>query len=642
MKKQPIEKQQIAPEMVLDFLENTLPFKELGHDTLRELSGQCIIDFYPKNTLIFQQDITDVAYLYIVQQGGVRSFLKDEEGEVTLKDFRGEGEHFGALAIIQGTKANLNIETVEDTFCFLFPKDAIKRLLQSDPKATHYFLRSLSEKLVKSAYKELRHHKVSARSDNAFYLFTTQVGEIKTTPQKISADHSVQNAAAEMAKLGIGSLLVEENQKIVGIVTDKDLRTKVVAHGMDYSTPVREIMAAPVQTIPGNSFCFDALITMMKKKMHHLAVESQGVINGIVTTHDLMVVQGTSPLYLFKEISGVRSVEGLYPMAEKIPLVVRSLIEDGAKGGNITRMITIINDHIVEKLLTLLLEKHGSPPVPFCWMLMGSEGRQEQTFLTDQDNALLYEASDDPDIQQKSAEYFKTFSEDAIDQLEKCGFPRCPGNIMASNPELRQDNLAWQHTFDRWIRIPDPKEVLNSTIFFDFRGGFGDKKLAEDLRDHLAKAIPKNELFLYHLANDCLSVRPPLSFFRNFIVEKDGEHKNSLNLKYNGLVPFVDFARVLALKNGIKESNTLGRFQLLKEQQLLSPEFYAEIVDAYEFIMQIRLVHQLHQTENNETPDNYINPARLSDLEKQTLKEAFEVIRRMQSYIKQEFRLGEV
>ncbi len=641
MKKQANEKQQVAPEMVLDFLTNTLPFKELAEETLQQLSQQCIIDFYPKDTLIFQQDVTDVAYLYIIQQGGVRSFLKDEAGEITLKDYRGEGEHFGALALIQDTRANLNIETVEDTFCFLFPKEAFRQLLQSEPKATNYFLHSLSKKLVKNAYKELRQHKVTARSDSAFYLFTTQVGEIKTTPQKIAAESSVQSAAAEMARLGIGSLLVEEGAEIIGIVTDKDLRTKVVAHGLDYTTPVRAIMAAPVQTIPANSFCFDALITMMKKQIHHLAVESQGVINGVVTTHDLMVVQGTSPLYLFKEISGIRTIAGLYPMTGKIPLVVRSLIEDGAKGGNITRMITILNDHILDRVLTLLQAEHGAPPVPFCWMLMGSEGRQEQTFLTDQDNALLYQASDDADIQQKSAEYFSRFSEEAINHLEKCGFPRCPGNIMASNPELRQDSVAWQRIFDRWIRVPDPQEVLKSTIFFDFRSGFGDKGLAEGLRDHLAEVIPKNELFLYHLASDCLSVRPPLSFFRNFIVEKNGEHKNSLNLKYNGLTPFVDFARVMALKNGIKESNTLGRFQLLQEQQLLSPEFYAEIVDAYELIMQLRLVHQLHQTENNEKPDNYINPARLSDLEKQTLKEAFEVIRRMQSYIKQEFRLGE-
>jgi CBS domain-containing protein len=641
MKKKTSERQHIPPEMVLDFLEHTLPFKELENNTLRELSQQCIIDFYPKNTLIFQQDITEVEYLYIIQQGGVRSFLRDEEGEVTLKDFRGEGEHFGALALIQDTKANLNIETVEDTFCFLFPKDAFRQLLQSEPKATNYFLRSLSDKLVKSAYKELRQHKVTARSDNAFYLFTTQVGDIKTAPQKIMATSTVQEAAVEMARLGIGSLLVEEEGKTVGIVTDKDLRTKVVARGLAYSTPVRDIMATPVQTIPANSFCFDALITMMKKRIHHLAVESHGVINGIVTTHDLMVVQGTSPLYLFKEISGVRAIEGLYPMAAKIPLVVRSLIEDGAKGGNITRMITIINDHIVEKMLTMLLEKHGAPPVPFCWMLMGSEGRQEQTFLTDQDNALLYQASDDPEIKGQSAAYFDAFSAEAIDHLEKCGFPRCPGNIMASNPELRQDTRAWQRTFDRWIRVPNPHEVLKSTIFFDFRAGFGDKDLAEGLRDHLAQVIPKNELFLYHLASDCLSVRPPLSFFRNFIVEKNGEHKNSLNLKYNGLTPFVDFARVMALKNGIKESNTLGRFQLLRELKLLSPEFYAEIVDAYEFIMQLRLINQLQQTENNEPLDNYINPARLSDLEKQTLKEAFEVIRRMQAYLKQEFRLGE-
>lgn len=642
MREKKQEQQFIAPEMVQDFLRNTLPFKDLSEEMLRKLSRQCVIDFFPKGTMVFQQDVTEVTHLYIIQKGGIRTFLNNEEGEVTLKDYRGEGECFGALSLIQNTKANLNVETVEDTFCFLFSKEVFDELLASAPQATSFFLHSLSEKLVKTVYAELRQHKVSSRSESALYLFTTQVGEIKTTPNTIASSQTVQKAAQEMATYHIGSLLVKENDEIIGIVTDKDLRTKVVASRLDYDTPVRDIMASPVQTISSQAVCFDALLTMMTKRIHHLAVESRGKINGIVTTHDIMVLQGTSPIYLFREILSTRTIDGLYPLAAKIPMVVRSLIKDGAKAGNITRMITIINDQILDRLLTLLLEKQGTPPVDFCWLLMGSEGRREQTFLTDQDNALIYEDSDDPAVQKKAEEYFRIFAEEAIKHLVQCGFPLCPGNIMATNPKLRNSSSRWQSIFSKWIQEPDKKEILNSTIFFDFRGGYGNMKLADTLRQYLVEQIPKNELFQYHLASDCLTVRPPLSFFRNFIVEKNGEHKNSLSLKQNGLTPFVDFARVMALKHGIKESNTLGRLQLLIEQRVLSPEFYAELVDAYEFIMQIRLVNQLHQVENEISPNNFVNPSYLSDLEKQTLKEAFEVIRRMQNYLKQEFRLGEV
>lgn len=632
----------IAPEMVHNFLLNTLPFKNLPEETLYKLSRRCIIEFFPKDTLIFQQDSTEVTHLYVIQKGGIRTFLHTEDGEVSLKDYRGEGECFGALPLIQRTQANLNVETVEDTFCFLFSKESFDELLASSPQATRFFLRNLSEKLVKTVYAELRQHKVSSRSESALYLFTTQVGEIKTTPTTIVGNQTVQTAAQKMAQYHIGSLLVKENDEIIGIVTDKDLRTKVVAKGLDYHSPIRDIMASPVQTISSQAVCFDALLLMMTKRIHHLAVESLGKINGIVTTHDIMVLQGTSPIYLFREILATRTIEGLYPLAAKIPMVVRSLIKDGAKAGNITRMITIINDQILDRLLSLLLKKQGPPPVPFCWLLMGSEGRREQTFLTDQDNALIYQDSDDPAVQKKADDYFRVFTEEAIKHLVKCGFPLCPGNIMASNPELRADSRGWQKIFAKWIHEPDKKEILNSTIFFDFRGGYGSLQLADTLRKYLAEHIPKNELFLYHLAGDCLKGRPPLSFFRNFIVEKNGEHKNSLNLKKNGLTPFVDFARVMALKHGIKESNTLGRLQQLLEIRVLSPEFYAELVDAYEFIMQIRLVHQLQQFEDDISPDNFVNPSHLSDLEKQTLKEAFEVIRRMHNYLKQEFRLGEV
>ena len=634
----------VSPEMVLEFLQNNLPFNELDTEDLKKLARQCIIDFFPKNTLIFKQDVTEVTHFHLIQKGGVKIYLKDEEGEVTLKDFRGEGEYFGALPLIQNTAANLNVETVEDTFCFLFSKEAFMDLLHSAPKVTNYFLRSMSEKLVRTAYKELRQHRVSTRTDGALYLFSAQVGAIgKGKMYTIDFEDTVQNAAIQMAQYHIGSLLVTDSGgEIIGIVTDKDLRTRVVAQGLDYQTQVKWIMASPVETVESHTVCFDALLKMMSKRIHHLAIKKNGKINGVVTTHDIMVLQGTSPLYLFREIVAQRKIKGLYQLSLKVPLVVRSLIEEGAKANNITRMITILNDQILDRLLTLMIEKYGPPPVRFCWMLMGSEGRREQTFRTDQDNAIIFETPVDETKKKAVEDYFKPFTEEAIEHLVHCGYPRCPGNIMASNPELRQDIVGWETSFNRWMLTPAPQEVLNSTIFFDLRAGYGDERLIRRLHKHLSNEAPKREIFLTHLAKFCLSSRPPLSFFKNFIVEKNGEHKNSLNLKKKGLVPFVDFARLMALKHGITESNTLGRLQLLHENDRISKDLYTETVEAYEFLMQLRLIHQLHMLEEGMQPDNYIRPGDLSDLEKQTLKEAFEVIRRIQGSVKQQFHLQDL
>ncbi|MBI5556806.1 MAG: cyclic nucleotide-binding/CBS domain-containing protein [Deltaproteobacteria bacterium] len=636
--------QAVSPEIVLEFLQKTLPFNELERDDLKRLARQCIIDFYPKNTLIFKQDVTEVTHFHLIQKGGVKIYLKDEQGQVTLKDFRGEGEYFGALPLIQNTRANLNVETVEDTFCFLFHKEAFMELLQSAPKVTHYFLRSMSEKLVRTAYKELRQHRVSTRTEGSLYLFSAQVGAIvKGGPQTIDAEDTVQNAAITMARLHIGSLLVKNGaEDIIGIVTDKDLRTRVVAQGLDYQTKVREIMAAPVQTIDSHAVCFDALLKMMSNRIHHLAISKQGKITGVVTTHDIMVLQGTSPLYLFREILAQRRIEDLYQLSLKVPLVVRSLVEEGAKANNITRMITILNDQILDRLLTLMIEKMGAPPAKFCWMLMGSEGRREQTFRTDQDNALIIEIPEEENRRRNTVEYFKIFSEEVIEHLVQCGYPRCPGNIMASNEALRTNLSGWIKAFDNWMSTPNPQEVLNTTIFFDFRAGYGDESLARNLRKHLCYIAPGQEIFLTHLAKFCLNTRPPLSFFKNFIVEKNGEHKNRLNLKESGLVPFVDFARIMALKHGIAETNTMGRMQLLREHGHVSQELYNETVEAYEFLMQLRLIHQLQLLEDGMEAHNYINPAELSDLEKQTLKEAFEVIRNIQASLTQQFRLREI
>ena len=622
----------VAPEMAISFFKEILPFNGLDDESLQRIATHCRVDFFPKGKRLFTAGETEVTHLHLIQRGGVKAFIEDDQGDVTLKDIRGEGAYIGALAIIRGTPANLHIETVEDTFCFLLPRETFLELVEQQPAFAHYYLKSFSEKIVTTAYNELRHHKVSKRSGDDLYLFSVRVGDLVKTLRKVPGNCTIQEAAAKMVEFRVGSLLIHEpadEEKVVGIITDRDLRRKVVAAGLEYSLPVEKIMSGPVQSVLSQTLCFDVLLQMMTTGIHHLAVERRGKYVGVVTSHDIMLLQGHSPYYLFKEIRGQQRISGLYELAHKIPEVIRGLIKEGAKAGNITQMIAILNDHILERMLTLLEEEMGPPPLRYCWLLMGSEGRREQTFKTDQDNAILYEDPKSEEEKKTAEKYFKEFAAKAIDHLVNCGYPLCPGEIMARNPKWCQPLSVWKNYFSQWITKPDPQELLHATIFFDFRSGFGDYTLARDLRKHLNQEAGKQDIFLFHLARQCLSIPVPLSFFKNFIVDKDGEHKHQLDIKLKGLTPFVNFARILSLKHGISETNTLARLKALMDADLISDELWDAATDAYELQMQQRLIHQLGQMENGILPDNYIDPEHLSDLERRMLKEAFAVIEKL-------------
>ncbi len=630
-----------TPEAALDFLKKILPFNELDHDTLKGLARHCLVDFYPKGTHLLTANESEVEHLFLVQQGGFKSFITDDEGDITLKDYRGEGSSVGALGIIRGTLANLDVESVEDTFCILLPRTVFLDLIHKQPGFAQYYLRSFSEKIVHTAYSELRHHRMARRANDDLYLFSVAAGDIvKQKPVIAPTTTGIQKAASLMARFRVGSLLVHQPndpEQIVGIITDRDLRSKVVAAGLDFPTSVETIMSSPVQTVLSRDICFDVLLKMMSTGIHHLAVERAGRIIGVITSHDIMLLQGHSPYYLFKKIIGQRNFSGLYPLAQKIPEVIRSLINEGGKAGNITRMIALLNDRILQRLLTLLEGELGPPPVPYCWLHMGSEGRREQTFKTDQDNAIIY-ADPIDDAQKVEAEaYFKELAQQAIDHLVNCGYPLCPGKIMANNPQWCQPVSVWQEYFTSWVKSENPAELLESTIFFDFRAGYGETGLADELRNHLIEQSRQKETYLLHLSRDCLTSQTALSFFNNFIVEKDGEHKNKLDLKHQGLAPLVDFARIFALKAGIKETNTLARFHTLGTEEVISKELMNSACEAYELQMQLRILHQLHQLENGTLPDNHIDPATLSELEKRMLKEAFHVIERLHSVLKDMF-----
>ncbi len=635
--------QPVAPNVIIDFLKGIMPFSQLEESTLKKLAKHFKIDFFPKGTKLLVAGETDVEHFYLIQQGGVKCYLINEEGEITLKDYRGEGDYIGALGIIRNSKANLNVETVEDTFCFVLPKEIFLELIKKETGFAQYFLKSFSEKYVKTAYSELRNYRITIPSTEDLYLFSVEAKDIIKPPLiTVNSGDSIQKAASKMSEHRVGSVLIESCNspgEIVGIITDRDLREKVVSKGLDYRLPVNKIMSSPVQSVPYNAICFDILVKMMSTGIHHLAVEKDGKIIGVITSNDIVALQGHSPYYFLKEIGKQKTIRGLYPLAQKLPDIIKNLIKEGAKAGNITRITAILNDHIVSRMLTLLEEEMGAPPVGYCWLLMGSEGRREQTFKTDQDNAIVYWDPEDERLAKESREYFSEFAKKAIDHLVNCGYPPCPGNIMASNPKWCQSLSVWEEYFNRWISTPEPEEVLHASIFFDFRGAYGHMAIATTLKDFLIEKTQQDKVYLWHMARETVSAGVPLSFFRNFIVEKTGEHKNKLDIKKHGITPFVNFSRIMALNWGIRETNTMQRLQLLYDNGYIADDLWKTATEAYEFVMQLRLLHQLNQIEEGILPDNYINPGELTDLEKRMLKDAFRVIERLHRALESTFQL---
>ncbi|RJQ42996.1 MAG: cyclic nucleotide-binding/CBS domain-containing protein [Nitrospiraceae bacterium] len=630
-------------EEVIEFLSKIQPFQELDSAALRSIAGGVIVEFYPKDTMILQQDGPPSDFLRIIKKGGVKVFIKPETDEEVIIDYRSEGDSFGLLSLIGGDRSRANVQTVEDTICYLVNKETIQRLLDSNAAFSEYFLKSFLNKYIDKTFHEM-HNKSLLYGGGDKLLFTTPVGElasknVATAPHEIS----IKDAAGVMSSRGISSLVLMDSEGLPsGIVTDRDLRDKVVSKGRDISESIQSIMSVPLMKVEARDYCFEALLKMLRNNIHHLLVVDEGRLKGIITNHDLMMLQGTSPISIVREIETQQTVEGLIPVSRKINRIVNLLLKEGAKASNITRIISEVNDRLVRKIIEIAERKFGEPPVPYCWIVFGSEGRKEQTFKTDQDNAIIYADIKTAKDERKVEGYFTDFSAFVRDSLVLCGFPHCPAGYMASNPKWRQPLKTWKDYFSKWINNPTPEALLFSLIFFDFRVVHGEVKLAADLRKYLETLLKGQNVFFARMAGVILGNRPPLGFFKSFIVEKSGEHKDALNLKLRGIGPIVDMARLFALEKGVRETSTLERLHALNDKHPIVMELGEEIEQAFEFITLLRIHHQIKQIEASVEPDNFINPSNLSNLERRTLKESFQLIMKVQDAIADLYRAGMV
>jgi CBS domain-containing protein len=616
-------------EDVISFLKKVPPFQFLSEEELQGIALNLTMEFYPKDTLILRQGDKNIDALRIIKRGAVKVFIKNVADDDIVVDYRGEGDNFGLWSIVSDEGQKTNVIATEDTICYLLNKDKVLWLLDKNAVFTEYFLKSHLAKYADRTYREM-HNKSLFYGGSDRILFTTQIGDIGArTVITVKEDVIIQEAAQIMANNKISSLIILDEKNIpIGIVTDRDLREKVVAKGRDVNEPVANIMSLPLIGVDAKDYCFEAIFKMIKHNIHHILVIKEANLKGVITNHDLMLLQGASPLAFSKDIESQQTVEGLVPVSKKINMIIGLLLRQGASASNITKIIAELNDRLVRKILEIAERKFGHPPVPYCWIAYGSEGRKEQTFKTDQDNAIIYsEESEDAE------RYFAELALFVRDSLLRCGFPLCPADYMASNSKWRQPIAKWKRYFYNWINDPTPDAILKSLIFFDFRPIYGNFGIADDLRIYLAQAVKGQEHFFAEMADAITKNRPPLSILKRVIVEKSGEHKNELNLKIRGLVHIVDIARIFAIEAGISETSTIDRIRLAKDEFPVLKRYADALEEAFEFISLLRIYHQIEQLERGEQLDNYINPEKLSGLKKKTLKESFNLIAEVQDSI---------
>lgn len=544
--------------------------------------------------------------LYLVHDGEVE--IHDENG-IPISVL-GPRNSFGERGLTRDGAAVTSARSTSDTVLLLLPKSAFTALMAEQPVVARFFDRTRVD---------------SPRGSD---LATSRVENFMATdPLTCPADTDVQSAARLMRDNHISSLCIIDSDRLVGIVTTRDLSGKVLANALPISTPVTAIMTPAPRTLTSAAIGSDVLHMMMEHNIGHVPIVEAGQLVGIVTQTDLTRFQAVSSAELVRAAARASSADEMAKVTGEIPRLLVQLVAGGNRHEIVTRLITDIADTVTRRLLALAEQEFGPPPVPYLWLACGSQGRQEQTGVSDQDNCLIL----DDTVTEDQMSYFTDLAKYVSDGLDVCGYFYCPGDMMATNPRWCQPLHVWRAYFAGWIAKPDPEAQMLASVMFDLRPIGGDMTLFEDLQTSTQAAASQNSIFVAHMVSNSLKHTPPLGLLRGFATIRSGEHRHMLDLKHNGVVPVVDLGRIYAIQGQLGEVNTRARLQAALTARILSPSGGRDLLDAYDVIAETRLEHQVSLVKAGKTPDNFMAPATLSDFERSHLRDAFVVIKTMQS-----------
>ena len=610
------------------FLAVHPPFDTLPPEALDALAQRVEVTYRKAGERILEHG-EEIEDLYVVRSGAVETYRQTGE----LYNRLAEGGLFGEMGLLLNGRARFEVRAIEDTLLYCIPAEVFRDYCARFPDFSEYFATDRSTILRQAVSSQ-------AGSNDLVSARVTQL--IGREPVMLPTTASIREAAVLMTEQGVSSLLIvdaldsgtrpdEASGRLVGILTDRDLRKRVLAVDKPLDTPVTEVMSSDPVVLETSDYVFEAIIIMLRYNLHHLPIVDNQRPVGVVALSDVLRHEAQSSLLLVRGIFSRNSIEDLQRLAAEVPAVFVRMVGDDANSHMIGSAMSMIGRAFMQRLLELAEAESGPPPVPYCFLSLGSMARNEQLIVTDQDNAMILDNAYDP---AEHGAYFERLAAFVSDGLAACGYRYCDGDIMATNPEWRMTYAQWEGCFADWIDNPNPRRLLNASIFFDLEGVYGELKWAEQLQSFIAGRTRGNLKFLAQLARNALNRTPPLGFFKGFVLEKDGRHGQSMNLKRRGTAPLTDLVRVHALGVGSEAQNSFSRIDDVTRSGLLPDGKARDLADALEVISMVRIRHQAANLEAGQTPDNNIDPESLSSFERRNLKHAFQSVDNAQKFLK--------
>jgi CBS domain-containing protein len=630
----------------IDFLRRFPPFDGLETEALDFIAEHLDLAFYPAGEALLTPDMGRPEHLFILQRGRVQAH---QGGAASVTEYTtlplGMGDFFPVGALSASRPTVNHYIALEDTFAYRLPAARFHELLQRSTGFHLHCTRYIAD-LLNQARQQLQN--ITSQRASEHHSMATPLSKLITrAPASVSVQATVREALEAMASHGTGCMaIVNDEEQPVGVLTHRDVVSRIVLSGFDLTRPVVDIMTPAPYVLPTSALAYDAVLEMATHSVHHLLiVDAQGRLKGIVSERDLFSLQRLGLRQIRASIEGAQDLEALRQASHETHQLAINLLNQGVGAERLTHFISSLNDALTRRIIALALDDHDLRGLRYAWLAFGSEGRNEQTLATDQDNGLIF-VCHDPATREALRQRWLGFANTVNTSLAACGFPLCKGNIMARNPELCLTLNEWQHRFAAWIDEPNPEALLNATIFFDFRVISGDKQLEERLRQSLNRMVQSTPNFLRMMAANALQVSPPVGRFRDFILNDDG----ALDLKVFGSRLFVDAARIYALRTGLSASNTVQRLRQAGARIGIQPDELAALIDGFHFIQSLRL--RLHtqefdaaatggaQTENpDRLGDNLIRPQELNELDRRILKEALRQTRKLQTRLRFDYQL---
>lgn len=599
---------------VREFLAQHSPFAELPPAVLDGLPARLTARYFRRGTEMMTLGRENHS-LFVVRSGAAD--ISDENG--VLVERAGAGNAIGSTTLIGGGPSRFRVRAIEDTLALVMPATVFRELASAHEQFLFYFSAQRASRMRAAIRAPV------AGGSSAMGLPAARI--LRRDPVTAPVTVTIAQAAEAMSKAGVSALLVMDGARLAGIVTDRDLRNRVLAAGLDPASPVAEIMTPDPVTCPADAAGFEVLLEMTARGIHHLpVVDAVGAPIGMVTSTDLIRLEQAHPVHLASEVARQPDAVRVAEAARRLPEVVERLEGQGIRPGDVGRLVTTVGDAVERRLLALAETALGPPPVPYCWVVLGSRARSEQALATDQDNALILSDDAGPE----HAAYFAELARTVHEGLLAAGYPPCPGDVMAVTERWRAPVAQWRREFASWIAAPEPDAVLAGSIFLDMRPVHGDPALFAAVRGAARDRARHADRFLAYLAKHAVQEAPPLGFFRGFVLERRGEHRDTLDIKTGGLRAIVEFARVLAVAAGLDEVNTERRLRAAVRAGVLGEELAENLLGAWEVVSRIRLRHQAAQVRAGAAPDNHVRPADLSELDRRNLRDAFAVVRQAQ------------